>query len=106
MKTELGEQEDVVREERRHAQLPPQPRTIEETGLGFQFLVELLTKALFLRGQMRLLDLASYSKLSLAVLEPLLAFMRAERMCEAARSSGAETAIAYTLSDLGRQRAE
>jgi energy-coupling factor transporter ATP-binding protein EcfA2 len=108
MKTEFVEPEqvEVVREERRHAQLPPQPRTIEETGLGFQFLVELLTKALFLRGQMRLLDLASYSKLSLAVLEPLLAFMRTERMCEAARSSGAETAIAYTLSDLGRQRAE
>ena len=97
---------EVVAEERRRAQLPPQPRTIEETGLGFQFLVELLTKALFLRGQMRLVDLAGYSKLSVAVLEPLLAFMRTEHMCEATRSSEAETAIAYTLTELGRLRAE
>lgn len=92
--------------ERRHTQLPSQPRTIEETGLGFQFLVELLTKALFLRGQMRLVDLVAYSKLSVAMLEPLLAFMRTERMCEATRSSEAETAIAYTLTELGRLRAE
>jgi len=96
----------MVGVERRRTQLPPQPRTIEETGLGFQFLVELLTKALFLRGQMRLVDLVGHSKLSVTVLEPLLAFMRTERMCEATRSSEAETAIAYTLTELGRLRAE
>lgn len=106
MKTRLIEREQGVSEERRHAQLPPQPRTIDETGLSFQFLVELLTKALFLRGQMRLLDLVAYSKLSVTVLEPLLAFMRTERMCEATRSSEAETAIAYNLTELGRLRAE
>lgn len=113
MKTRLTEQMDIAEDvalamamERRHTQLPIQPRTIEETGLGFQFLVELLTKALFLRGQMRLVDLVGYSKLSVAVLEPLLAFMRTERMCEASRSSEAETAIAYTLTELGRLRAE
>lgn len=106
MKTRLTEPVDVMNEDRRHTQLPLQPRTIEETGLSFQFLVELLTKALFLRGQMRLLDLVAYSKLSVAVLEPLLAFMRTERVCEATRSSEAETAIAYTLTELGRLRAE
>jgi len=106
MKTGLAEQTGVVGMERRRTHLPPQPSTIEETGLGFQFLVELLTKALFLRGQMKLVDLVGHSKLSVAVLEPLLAFMRTERMCEATRSSEAETAIAYTLTELGRLRAE
>lgn len=106
MITNLTQQSETEARERRHAQLPPSPRTVEETGLSFQFLVELLTKALFLRGQMRLLDLVSHSKLSVAVLEPLLAFMRTERMCEATRSSEAETAIAYTLTELGRLRAE
>lgn len=106
MKTEHTEKMEVMDEDRRHAQLPLQPRTIQETGLGFQFLVELLTKALFLRGQMRLVDLVGYSKLSLTVLEPLLAFMRTERLCEVSRSSEAETAIAYTLTELGRLRAE
>ncbi|OIR17588.1 hypothetical protein GALL_18060 [mine drainage metagenome] len=106
MKTKLTEQLEMVDEERRHAQLPPQPRTIEETGLNFQFLIELITKALFLRGQMRLMDIVNHSKLSVTILEPLLAFMRSERMCEATRSSEAETAIAYTLTELGRLRAE
>jgi energy-coupling factor transporter ATP-binding protein EcfA2 len=106
MKARFTEQARVATEERRHTLIPAQPRTIDETGLSFQFLVELLTKALFLRGQMRLMDLVAYSKLSVAVLEPLLAFMRTERMCEATRSSEAETAIAYNLTELGRLRAE
>lgn len=106
MKTMLTERLQEQGEERRHTQLPPQPRTIDETGLGFQFLIELLAKALFLRGQMRLMDLVSHSKLPVTVLEPLLAFMRTERMCEAVRSSEAETAIAYNLTELGRLRAE
>jgi energy-coupling factor transporter ATP-binding protein EcfA2 len=106
MKNKSVEQMNAVGVERRHIELPAQPRSIEETGLSFQFLVELITKALFLRGQMRLVDLANSSKLPLAILEPLMAFMRSERMCEATRSSEAETAIAYTLSELGRLRAE
>ena len=97
-KEELGD--------RRLTLVPTQPHTIDETGLSFHFIVELLTKALFLRGQMRLMDLVSYSKLPVAVLEPILAFMRSERMCEAVRSSEAETAVAYNLSELARQRAK
>lgn len=86
--------------------LPRPPQTVEETGISFLFLVELLCKILFLNGQMRLQDLASHSKLTLAVLEPLLAFMRTERMCEVSRQSGTETAITYTLTELGRLRAQ
>lgn len=85
---------------------PRAPRTVEETDLSFLFLVELLTKTLFLCGQMRLVDLSAHSKLSLLVLEPLLAFMRTERMCEVARNGGAETSIAYSLTELGRIRAQ
>ncbi len=91
---------------RRHAKLHTSPDPVAETGLGFQFMVELITKALFLRGQMRLQDLMSFLKLSIALLEPLLAFMRAEHMCEVTRSGETETAISYILTQLGRQRAE
>ncbi len=105
MKTRVAEQENVVDVDRRATRMPQQPGSIEETGLSFQFLVELLTKALFLRGQMRLAELVNQSRLPIAVLEPVLAFMRTERLCEVTRSSGAETAIAYNLTDLGRQRA-
>ncbi|MDQ1314211.1 MAG: hypothetical protein QG662_320, partial [Pseudomonadota bacterium] len=87
-------------------QLPPQPNTIEETGLGFQFLMELIAKTLFQRGQLRLTELVDDTRLAVGVLLPLLAFMRTERMCEVSRSSETETSTAYTLTDLGRQRAE
>jgi DNA-binding PadR family transcriptional regulator len=86
--------------------LPSPPQTVEETGINFLFLVELLCKILFLNGQMRLLDIAGHSKLTLAVLEPLLAFMRSERMCEVSRQSETETAVTYTLTELGRLRAQ
>ncbi|GBG13149.1 uncharacterized protein NMK_0687 [Novimethylophilus kurashikiensis] len=106
VETSVSEQPPALKIERRASQMPQQPRTIEETGLSFRFLVELLTKELYLRGQMRLLDLVDYARLPVTVLEPLLSFMRSERMCEAVRSGGAETSISYNLTDLGRDRAE
>ena len=95
----------TVARERRTIRMPSQPRTIEETGLSFRLLVELLVKGLFLRGQMKLADLVDFARLPVTVLEPLLAFIRNERMCEVVRSSETETAVAYNLTDLGRQRA-
>lgn len=89
-----------------NAELPLQPDSIDATGLGFLFLVELLVKTLFLRGQLRLLDLVRHSRLSVGVLEPLLAFMRTERLCEVTRSSETETTTIYTLTELGRLRAQ
>lgn len=99
-------QAETVEAERQAGHLPRQPRTVEETGINFLFLVELLVKTLFLRGQLRLLDLADHLKLSIGVLEPLLAFMRTERLCQVSRSSETETSTAYTLTELGRLRAE
>lgn len=91
--------------ERRAMRMPAQPGTIEETGLSFRFLVELLSKMLFLRGQMKLSELADLSRLPVVVLDPVLSFIRSEKMCEVTRSSGAETAVSYNLTDLGRLRA-
>lgn len=102
----LQEQNAMNHTERRHVQLPPAPRSVEETGLGFQFLVELVTKTLFLRGQIRLQDLIKSTKLPMVVLEPIIAFMRTEYMCEVMRSGETETAVSYNLTDLGRERAE
>ena len=92
--------------EQQKASLPFQPNTLGDTGLNFLFLVELLVKILFLRGQLRLADMAEHTKLSIGVLEPLLTFMRTERLCEVTRSGEAETSTAYNLTDLGRLRAQ
>ncbi len=86
--------------------LPGMPQRIEDTGLDFSFLVELLAKILFVRGEMRLPELGAHARLPVAALEPLLAFMRSERLCEMARHGETHGTMAYTLTDLGRARAQ
>jgi hypothetical protein len=85
--------------------LPSAPQRVEDTGLDFSFLVELVTKVLYVRGQLRLPDLSGHVKLSVSVLQPLLTFMRAERLCEMTRQGETDGTMAYTLTDLGRARA-
>ncbi len=84
---------------------PPLPRTLEDTGLPFQFLAQLVSKILLLTGPQRLVDLAARIKLPPGVLEPVIEFLRRERLCEVASSSTGVSLI-YTLTDLGRGRAE
>ena len=85
--------------------VPPAPRNLEETGLAFLSLVELLSKILFLRGQLRLVDLSAHIKLPASILEKLLAFMRTERLCEVVRRGGTDGDVDYQLTDAGRVRA-
>lgn len=83
------------------------PRTVDETGLPFLFLAELISKVLFQRGQLRLAELASHLKLNVSVIDPLVAFLRAEKLCEIARvgTSGTDADLSYILTDAGRARA-
>ncbi|MEO6293189.1 MAG: ATP-binding protein [Burkholderiaceae bacterium] len=87
--------------------LPRAPRTPEETGLPFHFLVELVTKVLSVRGQVPLVELSAHLKLGVSVLDPLIVFMRAEKLCEVTRrgDSGTDADLSYNLTDLGRSRA-
>ncbi|WP_229262400.1 ATP-binding protein [Duganella guangzhouensis] len=83
------------------------PRTTDETGLPFLFLVELLSKVLFQRGQVRLPELASHLKLSISVITPLVTHLRSEKLCEVTRSggSGTDADLTYHLTEAGMQRA-
>lgn len=83
------------------------PRTMDETGLPFLFLVELLSKVLFQRGQVRLPELASHLKLSISVITPLVTHLRNEKLCEVTRSggSGTDADLTYHLTEAGIQRA-
>lgn len=85
--------------------LPTSPRTVEETGLDFLFLTELLCKILFLRGRMSLADISSHVKLPVSVLENVLDFMRAEHLCELASRGDNSASTFFQLSDTGRLRA-
>ncbi len=83
------------------------PRSVEETGLPFLFLVELLAKVLFQRGQVRLPELAGHLKLSVSVITPLVTHLRTEKWCEVTRSghSGTDADLTYHLTEAGAQRA-
>lgn len=83
------------------------PRTVEDTGLPFLFLAELIAKVLHQRGQLRLPELAAHLKLSVSVIDPLIAFLRAEKLVEVGRlgSSGTDADLSYLLTATGRGRA-
>jgi hypothetical protein len=85
---------------------PAAPRSINEAGLSLNFLVELVAKMLFLGGQLKLTELSFRTKLAATMLDPVLAFMRTERLCEVAQRGAAHGDISYLLTDLGRVRAE
>ncbi len=87
------------------ADLPPAPRSLEETGLAFLSLVELLSKVLFLRGQLRLFELSAHLRLPASVIEKLIGFMRTERLCDVVRRGGTDGDVDYQLTDAGRERA-
>lgn len=90
---------------------PVPPVSLEQTELPFFFLVELTAKILFKGGPQRQGELVDRIRLLPGVLEPVLAFMRAEKLIEVQpRSDGdpvhaAAKELTFTLTDLGRQRA-
>lgn len=106
MLTERKKEDQQAQPRGRH-HTPLAPRTLEETGLPFLFVVELVLKTLFLRGQVRLLDLAAHLKLGSTILEPVVGFMRTEKLCEVTRRGNSNTDIdlTFTLTDVGRGRA-
>ncbi|MES2297147.1 MAG: ATP-binding protein [Pseudomonadota bacterium] len=85
--------------------LPPQPKSVRDTGLDLSMLVELVSKVIFLAGKSHLSMLAARLRLPVNVLHEVLVFMLAEQMAEVARRGDADIDVAYQLTTLGRQRA-
>lgn len=84
---------------------PQAPRTPEDTGLRFLFLVELIAKVLFVRGQLRLTEVSNHLRLPVTVVESLLVFMRTERLCEVTKRGETDGDVHYNLTESGRARA-
>lgn len=85
---------------------PPAPREVEDTGLSQPFLVELMLKILLQGGQLRLWEFRERTLLPVAVVDALIGFMRAERLCEIQGTGAAPGDMLYGLTDLGRARAQ
>lgn len=89
-----------------HYVLPPAaPRKLSDTGLDEQTLVELISKVLYLRGNMRLIDMAQHLRLPTAILEETFDFLRAERVVELLRRGASAGDVDYGLTERGRARA-
>lgn len=93
------------REHHQQSGRPPAPKDADATGLSFPFLVELMLKSIFQGGQLRLWDCREKTHLPLAVVESVVGFMRAERLCEIQSAGAAGNDMHYALTDLGRARA-
>lgn len=86
-------------------QPPTAPRRLADTGLDEQTLVELIAKILYLRGNLRLIDVAQHLRLPTAIIEEMLGFLRAERVVELLRRGASAGDIDFGLTESGRARA-
>ena len=85
--------------------LPPQPRSLRDTGLEQQLVVELLAKTLYLGGRTHLPVLTTKLRLSINVLREVLDFMVAEQVAEVSWRGESDIDVQYQLTTSGKQRA-
>ncbi len=88
--------------------LPPEPplaSSREEADLPENLLIEMLLRLLATHGTLRGADLSARLCLSFQVIEPSLAFLRAERLVEVTRRGSFDTDVSFQLTESGRARA-
>jgi len=85
--------------------LPPQPKSVRETGLEPSLLVELTAKTILALGRIHLPVLATRLCLSFSALREVLNVMVAEQSVEVAVRGDSDLDVHYQLTACGRQRA-
>lgn len=85
--------------------LPPQPKSVRETGLEKQLIVELIAKSLFIAGKLHLPVLTSKLCLPINVLREVLDFMVGEQLTEVAWRGESDIDVQYQLTSAGKLRA-
>ena len=86
--------------------MPLVPQTLEETGVGMDMVLELVTKTLHIAGELSGTELAARLGVPFAVIEPSLDLLKRDRHCEVTGGAivGASS-YRYRLTDQGRVRA-
>jgi predicted ATPase with chaperone activity len=88
--------------------LPPEPQSVEQTGLQLGMLSDLALKTLYLRGQMTLAELATSLGLPIAnVVDKVMDFLKSERLVEI-RGGATLSAATYqfVIVDRGAEKAQ
>ena len=87
------------------ASVPPQPKTVRETGLEPGLIVELVAKTMHAAGKIHLPVLTGKLRLSINVLREVLDAMVGQQLVETAWRGDSELDVHYQLTMAGRQRA-
>ncbi len=87
--------------------LPPEPRSLEETGLKQDFIADLVLKTMYTRGFLMGHEIAEAVRLPFAnIVDRALDYLRREHLIEVRGSSGlGESSYQYVVTDEGRARA-
>ena len=85
--------------------VPPQPKSIRETGLDRQLVLALLAKAIHALGKAHLPVLAGKLRLSMSVLREALQMMVAEQLVEVAWRGESDIDVEYQLTAAGKAHA-
>ena len=85
--------------------VPPQPKSIRETGLDRQLVLALLAKAIHALGKAHLPVLAGKLRLSMSVLREALQLMVAEQLVEVAWRGESDIDVQYHLTNAGKAHA-
>jgi energy-coupling factor transporter ATP-binding protein EcfA2 len=85
--------------------LPPQPKSVRDTGLPQQLIVELIAKAMYVGGKTHLPVLTTRLHLPINVLREVLDFMVSEHVAEVAWRGESDIDVQYQLTGAGKQRA-
>lgn len=84
-----------------------QPLTIEETGLDFSMILDLVVKAVYFAGRPAARQVAAQLALPFPVIDEVLAFLKREQLAEVVGSAGmGEQLYQYSLSNKGLEKAE
>src|SRR5438093_8609290 len=88
--------------------LPPEPQTLEQTGLTLGFLADLALKTLYLRGQMTMGEIASALGLAITgVTDRVMEFLKSERLVEIRGGAGISSAsYQFVIVDRGSEKAQ
>src|SRR5258706_8883948 len=88
--------------------LPPEPQTLEQTGLTLGFLSDLALKTLYLRGQMTMAEISSALGLPMQnITERVMDFLKTERLVEIRGGTGLSSAgYQFVVIDRGSEKAQ
>jgi predicted ATPase with chaperone activity len=88
--------------------LPPEPQSVEQTGLSLGFIADIALKTLYLRGQMTLGEISTSLGLPITnVTEKVMDFLKGERLVEIRGGAGLSSATyQFVIVDKGAEKAQ